>query len=126
MTIKENYKYTEDHEWLRIEGHEAFVGVTDYAQQELGDVVYIECETVGETLEQGESFGTIEAVKTVADMFMPVSGEIIEFNSALESQPELLNQDPYEKGWIVKIRMTDPSEVGTLMDATAYKAHTTH
>jgi len=123
MNIPENLKYTKDHEWLKIEGDEAYCGVTDYAQNELGDIVFIECETVGETLEQEETFGTIEAVKTVSDMFMPVSGEILEFNEELEATPELVNKDPYGEGWIVKIKMTNPSQAGNLLDAVAYKAH---
>ena len=123
MNIPENLKYTKDHEWLKIEGDEAYCGVTDYAQNELGDIVFIECETVGETLEQEETFGTIEAVKTVSDMFMPVSGEILEFNEELEATPEMVNKDPYGEGWIVKIKMTNPSQVGNLLDAVAYKAH---
>lgn len=126
MNIKENYKYTEDHEWLKIDGDLAYVGVSDHAQGELGDIVFIEVPTVGETLDKGESFGTIEAVKTVADMYMPVSGEVLEFNAALESNPELVNQDPYEGGWIAKIRMSDPSEADALMDAAAYAAHLGH
>ena len=121
MKIQENYLYTKDHEWLKIAGDEAYVGISEFASHELGDIVYIECETVGETLDKGESFGTIEAVKTVADMYMPVSGEILEFNEALESQPELVNQDPYDKGWIIKIKMNDPSQAGELMDAATYK-----
>ncbi|MEI6822251.1 MAG: glycine cleavage system protein GcvH [Bacteroidota bacterium] len=123
MNIPEKLKYTKDHEWLKIEGGEAYCGVTDYAQNELGDIVFIECETVGETLKQEETFGTIEAVKTVSDMFMPVSGEIMEFNEELEATPELVNKDPYGEGWIVKIKMTNPAEAGELLDATAYKAH---
>lgn len=126
MNIKENYKYTEDHEWLKIDGDLAYVGVSDHAQGELGDIVFIEVPTVGETLDKGESFGTIEAVKTVADMYMPVSGEVLEFNAALESNPELVNQDPYEGGWIAKIRMSDPSEADAPMDAAAYAAHLGH
>ena len=123
MNIPEKLKYTKDHEWLKIEGGEAYCGVTDYAQNELGDIVFIECETVGETLEQEETFGTIEAVKTVSDMFMPVSGEIMEFNKELEATPELVNKDPYGEGWIVKIKMTNPSQASSLLDAAAYKDH---
>ena len=123
MNIPEKLKYTKDHEWLKIEGGEAYCGVTDYAQNELGDIVFIECETVGETLDKEETFGTIEAVKTVSDMFMPVSGEILEFNEELEATPELVNKDPYGEGWIVKIKMTNPSQAGNLLDAVAYKAH---
>jgi glycine cleavage system H protein len=126
MKIQENYRYTKDHEWLKIEGELAYAGISDYAQSELGDIVYIEVETVGESLHKGESFGTIEAVKTVSEMFMPVAGEVIEFNSELESHPELVNQDPYGKGWIIKLRMTDPAEAGQLMDAAAYKASIAH
>lgn len=126
MNVKENYKYTDDHEWLRIEGEFAYAGVSDHAQGELGDIVFIEVPTVGENLAKGETFGTIEAVKTVADMFMPVSGEVLEFNAALESTPELVNQDPYGEGWIIKIRMSDPAEAGQLMDAAAYSTYVGH
>jgi glycine cleavage system H protein len=126
MNIKENYKYTDDHEWLKIEGDLAWVGVSDHAQGELGDIVFIEVPTVGESLDKGESFGTIEAVKTVADMYMPVAGEVLEFNAALESNPELVNQEPYEGGWIAKIRMSNPAEADELMDAVAYKAYLGH
>jgi glycine cleavage system H protein len=126
MNIKENYKYTDDHEWLKIEGDLAWVGVSDHAQGELGDIVFIEVPTVGESLDKGESFGTIEAVKTVADMYMPIAGEVLEFNAALESNPELVNQEPYEGGWIAKIRMSNPAEADELMDAVAYKAYLGH
>jgi len=126
MKIQENYRYTNDHEWLRVEGEVGFVGVSDHAQTELGDIVYVEVETVGEDLAKGEAFGTIEAVKTVADMYMPVSGEVIEFNEDLESHPELINQDPYGKGWIIKIRLTDPAEANEMMDASSYKALLNH
>ncbi len=126
MNIKENYRYTKDHEWLNVVGEEAFIGVSDHAQGELGDIVFIEVPTVGEELEKGESFGTIEAVKTVADIFMPVSGEVIEFNDDLEANPELVNQDPYEKGWIIKIKLSNPDEVNELMDAAAYEAFAAH
>jgi glycine cleavage system H protein len=122
MKVPENLKYTKDHEWLRVEGNEAFIGVTEYAQGELGDIVFIEVETIGETLEKEETFGTIEAVKTVSDMFMPVAGEVLEFNEDLEATPELINQDPYGKGWIVKIKLTNPAQVNELLDAAAYKA----
>ncbi len=122
MEIPNNLKYTKDHEWLRIEGDEAFIGVTEFAQGELGDIVFIEVETEGETLDREESFGTIEAVKTVSDMFMPVAGEVLEFNEELESIPELINQDPYGKGWIVKIKLINPAQVDELLDAIAYKA----
>ena len=122
MNVPANLRYTKDHEWIRIEGGEAFVGITDHAQHELGDIVFIEVETVGETLGQHESFGTIEAVKTVSDMFMPVGGEVLEFNESLTSTPEIINQDPYEKGWVIRIRLTDPAEADGLLDAAAYQA----
>ncbi|MFZ4412370.1 MAG: glycine cleavage system protein GcvH [Bacteroidales bacterium] len=120
MKIPENLKYTKDHEWIRVEGNEAFIGVTDFAQGELGDIVFIEVETVGETLEKEETFGTIEAVKTVSDMFMPVDGEILEFNEELEATPELINQDPYGKAWIVKVKISNPAQLNELLDAAAY------
>jgi len=120
MNIPENLKYTKEHEWIKVEGDEGTVGITEFAQKELGDIVFIEVETIGETLDKDESFGTIEAVKTVSDMFMPVSGEITEFNENLESTPETVNKDPYGDGWIVKIRLTDPSELDELLDASAY------
>ena len=120
MNIPSNLKYTKDHEWIKIEGDTAFVGVTEYAQGELGDIVFVEVETVGETLDQHETFGTIEAVKTVSDLFLPVSGEILEFNDALNSAPELINKDPYGEGWIIRLKMTNPSEADGLLDAAAY------
>ena len=123
MNVLENLKYTKDHEWIRVEGDEAIIGVTDFAQHELGDVVFVEVETEGETLDAEEVFGTIEAVKTVSDMYMPVGGEIVEFNSQLESNPDLINKDPYGDGWIIKVKMSNPSEVEELMNATEYKAH---
>ncbi|MBO4745040.1 MAG: glycine cleavage system protein GcvH [Bacteroidales bacterium] len=123
MNIPENLKYTKDHEWLRIEGEFAFVGITDYAQSQLGDVAFVDVTTVGETLEKEDSIGTIEAVKTVSDVFMPVSGDILELNAALEGDPALINSDPYGEGWIVKIKMTDPSEVNDLLDAKAYEEY---
>lgn len=122
MNVPENLLYTKDHEWLRIEGDTGYVGITDFAQSELGDIVFIEIETVGETIAQGDVFGTIEAVKTVSDMFMPVSGEVLEVNPSLEESPDVVNKDPYGKGWMVKIKMSDPSEKGTLLDAAKYKA----
>ncbi|HUX56028.1 MAG TPA: glycine cleavage system protein GcvH [Bacteroidales bacterium] len=122
MNVPENLLYTKDHEWLRVEGEMGYVGVTDFAQGELGDIVFIEIETVGETLEIEEIFGTIEAVKTVSDMFMPVSGEILEVNPAIEDSPDLVNKDPYGKGWMVKIKINDPSEVNDLLSAEKYKA----
>ena len=121
MNIPVNLKYTKDHEWLKTEGDEAFIGISDHAQHELGDIVFIEVETVGETLGKGEAFGTIEAVKTVSDMYMPVGGEVLEFNEALKTNPEILNKDPYEKGWVIKIKMTNPSEISDLLDASQYK-----
>lgn len=122
MNVPVNLLYTKDHEWLRIEGDMGYVGVTDFAQGELGDIVFIEIETVGETLAKEEVFGTIEAVKTVSDMFMPVSGEILELNPALEESPEVVNKDPYGKGWMVKIKITNPSEVNDLLSPDKYKA----
>ncbi len=121
MNIPADLFYTKDHEWLRVEGNEGYVGVTDFAQSELGDVVFIEIETLGETLNKEEVFGTIEAVKTVSDLFMPVGGEIIEVNPALEESPEMVNKDPYGKGWMIKISITDPSEVKELFSAEKYK-----
>jgi len=123
MKIPENLKYTKDHEWLKVEGEFAFVGITEYAQKELGDIVFVEVETEGETLDKEESFGTIEAVKTVSDMFMPVAGEVIEFNPGLESSPELINKDPYGEGWIIKVKISDPSQVKGLLSAEEYIAH---
>lgn len=121
MNIPANLKYTKDHEWVRVEGDEAYVGVTDFAQNELGDIVYVEIETVGEEISQGEVFGTIEAVKTVSDLFMPVDGTVLELNSELEAAPELVNENPYEKGWMVKIAIKDASQLEELLDATAYQ-----
>jgi glycine cleavage system H protein len=121
MNIPSELKYTKDHEWIKVEGDVATVGITDFAQGELGDIVYVEVETVDETLEQEEVFGTVEAVKTVSDLFLPVSGEIIEFNESLEEEPEKVNEDPYGEGWMIRIRMSDPSELEDLLDADAYK-----
>ncbi|HAQ66115.1 MAG TPA: glycine cleavage system protein GcvH [Bacteroidales bacterium] len=123
MKILDTLKYTPNHEWLQLEGDEALVGVTDFAQSQLGDIVFVEVETVGEILEKGESFGTIEAVKTVEDIYLPVSGEILEFNEALNANPELINKEPYEGGWVVRIKVTNPSEVASLLDAVAYEKH---
>jgi len=122
MNIPSNLKYTKDHEWIRVEGAFAFIGVTDFAQGELGDIVYLEIETVGETLAKEEVFGTIEAVKTVSDLFMPVSGEILEMNEALNDAAELVNSDPYEKGWLIKIKMTDVTELDNLLSSDQYQA----
>lgn len=121
MNVPGNLKYTKDHEWLKVDGEHAYVGVTDFAQGELGDIVFIEIETVGETLEKEETFGTIEAVKTVSDLFLPVGGEIIEKNSAIEDNPDLVNKDPYGKGWLIKIKMSDKAEVKELLSADDYK-----
>jgi glycine cleavage system H protein len=121
MNIPEELKYTNDHEWLRITDDIGTIGVTDFAQGELGDVVFIEVETVDEALEKEETFGTIEAVKTVSDMFMPIAGTVIEFNEALEANPELVNQDPYGEGWIIKIRIRDIEETDEMLTADQYK-----
>jgi glycine cleavage system H protein len=121
MNVPGNLKYTKDHEWLRVEGDIAYVGVTDFAQGELGDIVFIEIETVGETMNKEEVFGTIEAVKTVSDMFMPVGGEILEMNPAIEETPDVVNKDPYGKGWMIKIRINNPSEVDQLLTPEKYK-----
>ncbi len=126
MKVPENLKYTKDHEWLKVEGNEGYIGVTDFAQNELGDVVFVEVETVGEVIDKEEAFGTIEAVKTVSDMFMPVTGEILEFNSSLESNPELINKDPYDKGWVVKIKISKPDEINELLSPEKYKELTEH
>lgn len=121
MNVPENLKYTKDHEWILVEGNEATIGITDFAQKELGDIVFIEVETVDETLEAEEAFGTIEAVKTVSDMFMPVGGEVIAFNEDLESAPENVNKDPYGEGWIIKIKITNTQELDSLLTAKQYK-----
>ena len=121
MNFPTNVKYTNEHEWIRVEGEEAYVGITDYAQDQLGDIVFVDVTTEGETLEKGEVFGTIEVVKTVSDLFLPVRGEILEVNPELEEHPEMFNQSPYGEGWIVKIKPTDLSELDDLMDAEAYK-----
>jgi glycine cleavage system H protein len=124
MNFPEELKYTKDHEWVKVEGDVATIGITDFAQGELGDIVFVEIETVGETLGAEETFGTVEAVKTVSDLFMPVSGEILEFNENLESSPEVVNSDPYGEGWMIKIKITDSSELDQLLDAAAYKEMT--
>jgi glycine cleavage system H protein len=121
MNVPVNLLYTKDHEWLRLEGETGYVGITDFAQGELGDIVFVEIETVGETLKREEVFGTIEAVKTVSDMFMPVSGEILEMNAAIEETPEVVNKDPYGKGWMVKIKITNSSEVKDMLTPEKYK-----
>jgi len=121
MNIPAELKYTKDHEWVRIDGDVAIVGITEFAQSELGDIVYVEIETIGETLNQEEVFGSVEAVKTVSDLFMPVSGEILEFNEALEGNPELVNSDPYGEGWMIKVKLTDASQYDELLDAATYE-----
>lgn len=120
MKFPENLKYSNDHEWLRIEGDEAYVGITDFAQHELGDIVFVDVDTEGETLDKDEIFGSIEAVKTVSDLVLPVSGEVLEFNAELESNAAAINTDPYNAGWIIKMKLTNPSEVNDLMDSVAY------
>ncbi|HEX9152500.1 MAG TPA: glycine cleavage system protein GcvH [Flavobacterium sp.] len=121
MNIPANLKYTKDHEWVSIEGDIATVGITDFAQKELGDIVYVEVETLDQTLEKDEVFGTVEAVKTVSDLFLPLSGEIIAFNDALENTPESVNSDPYGAGWMIKIKIADETEVGGLLSSESYK-----
>ena len=120
MNIPAELKYTKDHEWIRLEGDIAYIGITDFAQSELGDIVYVEIETVGETVTQEAIFGTVEAVKTVSDLFMPLTGEVLEINPKLEGDPELVNKDPYGDGWMVKIKVADMSQVDHLLDATKY------
>ncbi len=120
MNIPSNLKYTKEHEWIKVEGDVALIGVTEYAQSELGDIVFIEVETVGETLSAGDTFGTIEAVKTVSDLYLPVSGEILEFNESLNSSPELVNSDAFGEGWIIKIKLSNPAELDSLLSADAY------
>jgi glycine cleavage system H protein len=122
MNFPDNLKYTKDHEWVRVDGELATIGITDFAQGELGDIVYVEIETIGEVLSQHDVFGTIEAVKTVSDLFMPVSGKVAEKNPAIEGNPELVNKDPYGEGWIIKTIMNNPDELKDLMDAAAYRA----
>lgn len=122
MNIPTNLRYTSDHEWIRVEGNEAFVGITDYAQSELGEVVFVDVNTVGETVEKGETFGSVEAVKTVSDLNIPVTGEVLEFNEELNDQPELVNNDPYGEGWMIKIVVKNAAELDDLLDAAAYEA----
>lgn len=122
MNVPGDLLYTKDHEWLRVEGDTGYAGITDFAQGELGDIVFVEIETVGETLKKEEVFGTIEAVKTVSDMFMPVGGEVLEANPAIEASPDVVNKDPYGKGWMIKIKISDPAEVKLLLSAEQYKA----
>lgn len=123
MNIPDSLKYTKEHEWVRLEGDVAVVGITDFAQGELGDIVFVEVETVDESLGADEVFGTIEAVKTVSDLFMPVSGEVLEFNEAVEDDPSLVNSDPYGEGWLIKVKVSDALEVAGLLDAAGYQAH---
>ena len=121
MNVPKELKYTKDHEWLSLDGEVATVGVTDFAQSELGDIVYVEVETLDETLEKEEVFGTVEAVKTVSDLFMPISGEVIEFNEKLETNPEVVNEDPYGEGWMIKIRVSDENELNELLSSDEYE-----
>lgn len=121
MNVPADLKYTKDHEWIKVDGDVAIIGITDFAQGELGDIVYVEVETEGETLDQEETFGTVEAVKTVSDLFMPVSGEVIEFNDALEANPEMVNQNPYSDGWMIKVKMTNVEELENLLSAEEYQ-----
>jgi len=122
MNFPADLKYTKDHEWIKIEGDNATIGITDFAQKELGDIVYVDVNTIGETVDKDAVFGTVEAVKTVSDLFMPVSGEVLEMNKDIDSAPESVNQDPYGKGWMIKIKITNASEVAGLLDVAAYKA----
>ncbi|MBE2247653.1 MAG: glycine cleavage system protein GcvH [Candidatus Competibacteraceae bacterium] len=126
MNIPAELKYSKDHEWIKVEGEWGFVGITDFAQSELGDIVFVEVDTVGSTLSKDQIFGTVEAVKTVSDLFMPVSGEVIEINSKLDTNPELINQDPYGDGWIIKVRLTQPDELASLLSADTYKGQIGH
>jgi len=121
MNIPSNLKYTKDHEWVKIEGETATVGITDFAQGELGDIVYVDVDTLDDTVEEGAVFGSVEAVKTVSDLFMPLTGEVVEFNEALEDEPELVNSDPYGKGWMIKVAIADSSQIENLLDAEAYQ-----
>ena len=120
MNYPDNLRYTKDHEWIRLEGDEAVIGITDFAQHELGDIVYVEVETVGQELKEGDVFGTVEAVKTVSDLFLPVAGSITQVNSNLNSNPELVNSDPYGEGWMVRMKLANPQDAEGLMDAAAY------
>lgn len=122
MNIPSELKYTKDHEWIKIEGNVATVGITDFAQGELGDIVYVDVDTLDDTVQEGDVFGSVEAVKTVSDLFMPLTGEVIEFNETLEDEPELVNTDPYDKGWMIKLEISDTSQIENLLDAAGYKA----
>lgn len=123
MNIPADIKYSKDHEWIRVDGDTALVGISDFAQSELGDIVFVDINTVGETLAKDSVFGTVEAVKTVSDLFMPASGEVLEVNAKLDSNPELINHDPYGEGWLIKIRLSNPEELNTLMDSDSYKSY---
>ncbi|MFN8276760.1 MAG: glycine cleavage system protein GcvH [Chitinophagales bacterium] len=123
MNFPEGLRYSKEHEWVKVEGNTALVGITDFAQKELGDIVYVDISTLGETVSKDQVFGTVEAVKTVSDLFMPVSGKVLEVNSGLESNPEAVNSDPYGNGWIIKIELADAAQVNQLMDAAAYRTH---
>ena len=122
MSVPSNLKYTKEHEWIRVEGETAFVGITDYAQSELGEIVFVEVETIGETLAAGEVFGTVEAVKTVSDLYLPIDGKVLEFNEELEDAPELVNDDAYGKGWMIKLEIKDASQLDSLLSAAEYEA----
>ena len=122
MNIPDELKYTKEHEWLRVEGDTATIGITAFAQGELGDIIYVDIDTIGETIAKDAIFGTVEAVKTVSDLFMPITGEILDFNEALKDKPELVNSDPYGEGWMVKVKITNPDEIATLLDSVAYQA----
>jgi len=121
MNFPEDLKYTKDHEWVKVEGDVVFIGITEFAQSELGDIVYVDVDTIDDVVEANEVFGSVEAVKTVSDLFMPITGEVLELNEALEDQPELVNSEPYGKGWMIKVRPTNIEDVQKLLDATAYK-----
>ena len=122
MNIPSDLKYSKDHEWIKVDGDTAIIGITDFAQRELGDIVYVEIESVGEELDEQSVFGTVEAVKTVSDLFMPLNGEVLEFNTALEDTPEAVNEDPYESGWMIKIKIQNPDQLNELLDADQYKS----
>lgn len=122
MNVPANLKYTKEHEWIRLDGTTAFVGITDYAQSELGEIVFVEVETIGETLAEGDVFGTVEAVKTVSDLYLPIDGKVLEFNTGLEDKPELVNEDPYGEGWMVKIEISNTAQTDALLSAAEYEA----
>lgn len=126
MNFPQELKYTKDHEWIRVDGDHAIIGITDFAQSELGDIVYVDINTIGETVEQNQVFGTVEAVKTVSDLFMPVTGELVELNPALENNPELVNKDPFGQGWMVKVKMADPGQAAGLLSVDDYRSLTGH